>query len=319
MLGAAVRTLVVPVDVLCVFVLPPALNASMCCGMCCLMLLGVRRHMVEEKILPVGVPCMACEEPSRFGKMFLKCAEDTGPGSTGCEAHLLAQKEYEEAKRALREAMAKLRKVGDMFRALIKRCMGLYGDLSRFFGSFSFNLSLDFSWIGLPNIKLPSCGVDLSLLGMGRVDPCTSLNDGLNTIIGGIGAALQAVGKAISATMATLLRPLTDIIAFVRKYVKKLFNRLMDALAELRSLGSLLGQMKDFIGLLKRLDPMALAYDLLVEPLGQAVQGMAPFMSLVDSLRCVAVLLVLVVVLCLTGVLAVYGTSAYMSVVALLL
>ena len=308
---------VIPCDVFCLMVLPPALNCGLCCAACALMLLGARQYMVDERVLPVAVHCFGCEEPSPFGKLFLRCSRGSGPGSESCEAHLQAMRDLEAAKKKLAEAMAKLRKIQEMFAALLRRCTDLYRDVRGFFGSFSFSVSLNFSWGGLPKLKLGGCGAEVP--GIGKVDPCSDVKDAINGIIGGINSALRAVGRAIGTALAALLRPIMDLVSFVKRFIAKMLNRVMDALSELRRLGRILNLLKEFFALLRRLDPSALVYDLAVEPMGLAIQRALPFMSLGDALRTAMVLAVAVLALFVTGILAVYAFSAYFSVVAVLL
>ena len=59
-------------------------------------------------------------------------------------------RDLEEAKKKLAQAMAKLKKIQQMFEALLRRCVDLYGEVRQFFGSFSFSVSLNFSWGGIP-------------------------------------------------------------------------------------------------------------------------------------------------------------------------
>ena len=125
--------------------------------------------------------------------------------------------------------------------------------------------------------------------------------------------------RAFLAALAALLRPIMDMVRFVKRFIARMLNKVMDALSELRRLGRILNLLKEFFALLRRLDPAAVAYDLAVEPLGLAVQRLLPFMSVADALRTATVAVALVLVLFLVGVAASYGFGAYFTVAAMLL
>lgn len=305
------NTVVAPVFVFQTGCAPLVLNLTLCFSVVVFMALQVRGYLAENNVLPIDIYCLGCEEVSRFGRLVFRCAKGTGKGQETCFELARKMEEWRQLKAKLAKAMKQLEGIREKFRLLMGKIRNLYGQTKAFFARFSLSSFLPRMQFAIPRVDLPSCGVDLSFFKLGRHDPCSALERGINGVMDGVESVIVSMGNFFRYLGDYTKLPFAVMIDKVKLAIKKIVNLVWSALSELKIFGQLVKDIKAFMEAMEVVDPYVVVYTSVLLPIERFLASkLGPAFA---SIKALLILMVLCAMALLVGVVAGNAYSGYLT------